>query len=92
MMAATTRNLRRYDHRLRELVQSTGDVQHAIHRGVPRSTAREKGLALTKFPSLLSHLGKSLLRKIDWIYSPGVLESHDCAGRGASKSHLDILL
>ena len=40
MMATTARNLHRYDHRLRELVQSTGDVQHAIHRGVPRSTAR----------------------------------------------------
>ena len=38
-MATTTRNLRRYDHRLRELVQSTGNIQHAIHRGVPRSTA-----------------------------------------------------
>ena len=38
-MATTTRNLRRYDHRLRELVQSSGDIQHAIHRGVPRSTA-----------------------------------------------------
>ncbi len=39
MMATTTRNLRRYDHRLRELVRSSGDIQHAIHRGVPRSTA-----------------------------------------------------
>jgi len=38
-MATTTRNLRRYDHLLRELVQSSGDIQHAIHRGVPRSTA-----------------------------------------------------
>ena len=40
MMPTTTRNLRRYDHRLRKLVQSTGDIQHAIQRGVPRSTAR----------------------------------------------------
>ena len=39
MMATTTRKLRRYDHRLRELVQSTGNIQHAIRRGVPRSTA-----------------------------------------------------
>ncbi len=31
---------RRYDHRLRELVRSTGDIKHAIQRGVPRSTAR----------------------------------------------------
>ena len=38
-MATTTRIQRRYDHRLREFVRSTGDIQHAIHRGVPRSTA-----------------------------------------------------
>ena len=38
MMVTTTRNLRRYDHRLREFVRSTGDIQHAIHPGVPRST------------------------------------------------------
>ena len=37
-------------------------------------------------------LAKSLLRTIDRIYSPRVLESHDCAGRGASEAHLDILL
>ena len=29
------------DYRLRELVQSTGSIQHAIRRGVPRSTAHE---------------------------------------------------
>ena len=34
-----TRLQRTYDHRLRELVQSTGDIQHATRRGVPRSTA-----------------------------------------------------
>ncbi len=39
-MIATTRVQRRYDHRLRELVRSTGDMQHALRRGVPRSTAR----------------------------------------------------
>ena len=31
---------RRYDHRLRELVRSTGNIEHALQRGVPRSTAR----------------------------------------------------
>ena len=40
VMTSTTRIQHRYDHRLRELVQSTGDVEHAIQRGVPRSTAR----------------------------------------------------
>jgi len=31
---------KRYDHRLRELVQRTGDLTIATDRGVPRSTAR----------------------------------------------------
>ena len=39
-MASTTRTLRRYDHRLSDLVRSTGDIGHATRRGVPRSTAR----------------------------------------------------
>ena len=39
-MATTTRIQRRYDHRLRDLVQATGDVELAIRHGVPRSTAR----------------------------------------------------
>ena len=40
IMSTTTRIQRRYDHRLRELVQSTGEIDHAIRQGVPRSTAR----------------------------------------------------
>ncbi len=39
-MSSTTRTQRRYDHRLRELVQTTGDVELAIRHGVPQSTAR----------------------------------------------------
>src|SRR3974390_741345 len=39
-MATSTRTLRRYDHRFRELVRTTRDVDCAIRRGVPRSTAR----------------------------------------------------
>lgn len=35
-----SRLLRRYGRRLRELVRSTGDIQHGIDRSVPRSTAR----------------------------------------------------
>ena len=38
-MTSTTRIQRKYDHRLRELVRSTGEVEHAIQLGVPRSTA-----------------------------------------------------
>ncbi len=39
-MIATTRIQRRYDHRLRQLVQTTGDVGLATRHGVPKSTAR----------------------------------------------------
>ena len=39
-MPTTTRTQRRYDHRLRDLVQTTGDLELAIRHGVPRSTAR----------------------------------------------------
>lgn len=34
------RRVRKYDHRLRQLVYSTGDIAHATRHGVPRSTAR----------------------------------------------------
>src|SRR5262245_30039563 len=39
-MPTTARSQRRYDHRLRDLVQRTGDVTIATDLGVPRSTAR----------------------------------------------------
>ena len=39
-MASTPRTQRRYDHRLRDLVRTTRDIDCAIQRGVPRSTAR----------------------------------------------------
>jgi hypothetical protein len=37
---ATARLQQRYDHRLRKLVQRTGDLTIATDRGVPPSTAR----------------------------------------------------
>ena len=39
-MLTTARLQQRYDHRLRNLVQRTGDVTVATDLGVPRSTAR----------------------------------------------------
>ena len=39
-MTTTARPQQRYDHRLRDLVQRTGDVTIAADLGVPRSTAR----------------------------------------------------
>jgi hypothetical protein len=39
-MRTTSRQQRRYDHRLRDLVQRTGDLTIATDLGVPRSTAR----------------------------------------------------
>ena len=41
LVMATTRIRRQYDHRLRRLVQKTGDVQLAVQNCVPRSTARD---------------------------------------------------
>jgi putative transposase len=39
-MTSTSRSQQRYDHRLRKLVQATGDLTIATNLGVPRSTAR----------------------------------------------------
>lgn len=39
-MPTATRLQRIYDHRLKELVNETGDIHLAVRRGVPRSTAR----------------------------------------------------
>ena len=39
-MRTTSRPQQRYDHRLRDLVQRTGDLTIATDLGVPRSTAR----------------------------------------------------
>lgn len=39
-MVTTTCTQRRYDHRLKELVRTTQDIECAIRQGVPRSTAR----------------------------------------------------
>ena len=39
-MVSATRAQRRYDHRLGNLVRTTGDVDLAVRHGVPRSTAR----------------------------------------------------
>ncbi len=40
VLDSTTRRRNSYDHRLRDLVRSTGNVEHATRRGVPRSAAR----------------------------------------------------
>lgn len=39
-MTSAVRTQRRYDHRLRDLVHSTGDITVATRQGVPASTAR----------------------------------------------------
>ena len=39
-MPENTRIQKQYDHRLRRLIQTTGDLDLAIRHGVPRSTAR----------------------------------------------------
>jgi hypothetical protein len=40
LMTAARRRQLRYDHRLRDLVQRTGDVTVATDLGIPHSTAR----------------------------------------------------
>jgi len=54
-MTSTTRKQRRYDHRLRELVWQTQNVDVAVSRGVPRSTARG-WLAPTTAPVVTLHV------------------------------------
>ncbi|WP_145182865.1 hypothetical protein [Gimesia chilikensis] len=39
-MSNSKRSQHTYDHRLKELAGSTGNIDVAIQRGVPRSTAR----------------------------------------------------
>ena len=39
-MTTTSRRQQRYDHRLRDLIQLTGDLTIATDLGIPRSTAR----------------------------------------------------
>ena len=39
-MSDKTRTQKKYDHRLRDLIQNTGDLDLAVRYGVPRSTAR----------------------------------------------------
>ena len=39
-MTTTPGFQRTYDHRLKNLVFETGDIKHAVKRGVPHSTAR----------------------------------------------------
>ena len=39
-MTASTHTQKQYDHRLRRLIQTTGDLDLAVRHGVPRSTAR----------------------------------------------------
>ena len=41
MKAQQVRHRRRYDHRFREFVHETGDIELAVKNGVPRSTARD---------------------------------------------------
>jgi putative transposase len=47
-MTSTKRTQRRYDHRLQQLVQTTGNIRLATQHGVPESTARGW---LTKSPA-----------------------------------------
>jgi hypothetical protein len=58
-MTTTARPQQRYDHRLRDLVQRTGDVTIATDLGVPRSTA---GGWIGKAPNVVVSLDVTDLR------------------------------
>jgi hypothetical protein len=60
LMTTTGRRQQRYDHRLRNVVQGTGDVTLATDLGVPRSTARGW---LGKAPKVVVSLGVTDLRE-----------------------------
>jgi putative transposase len=68
-MAIATRTQQRYDHRLRSLVKSTGNIALAMKYGVPRSTARSwlkqpdrEVIALDIFTSDLTVLQQEVVR------------------------------
>jgi hypothetical protein len=68
-MRTTSPPQQRYDHRLRELVQRTGDLTIATDLGVPRSTARGwLGAAPTVVVSLevmrYAHLAPGFLSEV----------------------------
>jgi hypothetical protein len=56
MTTTSARPQQRYDHRLRDLVQRTGDMTIATDLGVPRSTAR--GWQRGKAPKVVVSLGR----------------------------------
>ena len=70
-MTTMGRLQQRYDHRLRDLVQGTGDVAIATDLGVPRSTARGwLGKAPKGVVSLdVTDLTASELQQIDLVSS-----------------------
>ena len=67
-MYSTTRTRKKYDHRLRDLVRSTGDIAHATQLGIPRSTAHGR-LAQTDISfsnSLIESWWRAL--KHQWLF------------------------
>ena len=61
-MTTTGRLQQRYNHRLRDLVQGTGDVTIATNLGVPRSTARGW---LGKAPKVVVSLDVTSLKALE---------------------------
>ena len=61
-MTSAPRHQQRYDHRLRDLVQRTGDVTVATDLGVPRSTARGW---LSQAPKVVVSLDVTDLRAVE---------------------------
>ncbi len=78
MTTTAARLPQRYDHRLRDLVQRTGDVTIATDLGVPRSTARGwLGKAPKVVVSLDHGVGRrGLRRQTDVLVGTAAKSSH----------------
>jgi hypothetical protein len=93
-MTTTGRFQQRYDHRLRELVQGTGDVTIATDLGVPHSTARGW---LGKAPRVVDPRQNSspLIFRIDASHDRCMLELLLIAARAlalALRGHRELVL
>jgi hypothetical protein len=78
ILTTTARPQQRYDHRIRNLVQGTGDVTIATDLGVPRSTGRGW---LSKAPMVAAKIGEDVYyRSRELGQRNGAEDSLDCAG------------
>ena len=86
-MTTARRPQQRYDHRLRELVQRTGDLTSATDLGVPRSTARGW---LRTAPTVTVSLDVANLTELELRYE--ILKLRRCVQKLAALLRLALVL